>query len=91
MYQPVLKYHKNMRSLQIHTNLYKKNFTSFFIRYKKGKILSLPTKEIKANFDTDDLIFRKKFNLSSGTLLSLSSYIDNERGSAEYNSAESLH
>ena len=52
--------------------------------------LSLPTKEIKAKFNTDDLIFRKKINLPSGTLLSLSSYVDIECGSAEYNSAESL-
>ena len=31
---------------------------------------SLSTKERKAKFNTDDLIFRKKFNLPSGTLLS---------------------
>ena len=56
---------------------------------------SLSTKERKAKFNTDDLIFRKKFNSPSGTLLSLSSYVDTEcnsteRSSAEYNSAESL-
>ena len=45
---------------------------------------SLSTKERKANFNNNDLIFRKKFNLPSGTLLSA------ERSSNEYNSAESL-
>ena len=40
---------------------------------------SLATKERKAKFNTDDLIFRKESTLPSGTLLS-----------AEYNSAESL-
>ena len=51
---------------------------------------SLSTKERKAKFNTDDLIFRKKFSLPSGALLSLSSYVDIERSSAEYNSAKSL-
>ena len=46
---------------------------------------SLSIKERKAKFNTDDLIFRKESNLSSGTLLSLSSYVD-----IGYNSAESL-
>ena len=46
---------------------------------------SLSIKERKAKFNADNLIFRKESNLSSGTLLSLSSYVDNE-----YNSAESL-
>ena len=45
-------------------------------------------KETKAKFNTNDLIFRKKFNLPSGTLLSLSSYAEIECSSAEYNSAE---
>ena len=45
---------------------------------------SLSTKERKADFNNNDLIFRKKFNLPSGTLLSA------ERSSNEYNSAESL-
>ena len=40
---------------------------------------SLSTKERKAKFNANDLIFRKKFNLPSGTLLP-----------AEYNSAESI-
>ena len=53
-------------------------------------MLSLPTKERKTRFNTDDLSFQKKFNLSSGELLSVSSYFDIERSSAEYNSAESL-
>ena len=44
---------------------------------------SLSIKERKAKCNTDGLIFRKKSNLSSGTLLSLSSYVD-----IEYNSAE---
>ena len=49
------------------------------------------TEERKAKLNTDDLISRKKkFSLPSGTLLSLSSYVDIERSSAEYNSAESL-
>ena len=51
---------------------------------------SLSTKERKAKFNTDDLIFRKKFNLPTGTLLSLSSYVDIQCSSTEYNSAESL-
>ena len=42
-------------------------------------MLSLPTKERKAKFNTDDLIFRKKFSLPFGTQLS-----------AECKSAESL-
>ena len=46
---------------------------------------SLSIKERKAKFNTDDLIFKKESNLSSGTLLSLSSYVD-----IGYNSAESL-
>ena len=46
---------------------------------------SLSTKERKAKFNTDDLIFRKESNLPFRTLLSLSSYVD-----IECNSAESL-
>ena len=46
---------------------------------------NLSTKEIKAKFNTDDLIFRKESNLPFKTLLSLSSYVD-----IEYNFAESL-
>ena len=57
---------------------------------KRYDRLSLPTKEIKTKFNTDNLIFIKKINLPSGTLLSLSSYFDIECGSAKYNSAESL-
>ena len=45
---------------------------------------SLSAKERKAKFHTNDLIFRKKFKLPSGTLLSAG------RSSTEYNSAESL-
>ena len=49
------------------------------------------TEERKAKLNTDDLISRKKkFSLPSGTLLSLSSYVNIGRSSAEYNSAESL-
>ena len=48
-------------------------------------MLSLSTKERKAKFNTDDLIFRNESNLPSGTLLSLSSCAD-----IEYNSAGSL-
>ena len=47
-------------------------------------MLSLSTKERKAKFYTDDLIFRNKFSLPSGTLLSV------ERSFTEYSSAESL-
>ena len=47
-------------------------------------MLNVSTKNRKAEFNTIDLIFRKKFNLPSGTLLSA------ERSSNEYNSAESL-
>ena len=46
-------------------------------------MISLSLKERKAKFNTNDLILRKKSNLSSETLLSLSSYVD-------INSAESL-
>ena len=53
-------------------------------------MLGLSTKERKAKFNTDDMIFRKRFSLPSRTLLSLSSHVDIERSSAEYKSAESL-
>ena len=46
-------------------------------------MLSLLTKERKANLNTDDLIFRKKSNLPFGTPLSSSSYVDIENNSAE--------
>ena len=46
---------------------------------------NLSTKERKAEFNTNDLIFRKESNLPSATLLSLSSYVD-----IEYNFAKSL-
>ena len=46
---------------------------------------SLSIKERKKQFNTDNPIFRKESNLSSGTLLSLSSYV-----AVEYNSTESL-
>ena len=49
-------------------------------------MLSLSTKERKAKFNTDDLVFRKKFNLPSGT----PSGKPAERSSTEYNSAESI-
>ena len=39
---------------------------------------NLSTKETKAKFNIDDLIFRKKFSLPSVTLISLSSYVDIE-------------
>ena len=48
-------------------------------------MVSLSTKERKAKFNTDDLIFRNESNLTSGAALSLSSYDD-----IEYVSAESL-
>ena len=90
IYQPVLNYHKNMRSLSVHPNLFKTNFYFFFIQYKKRKMPSPSTKEKKAKFNTDDLIYLKKFSLPSETLLSLSSYVDIERSSAECNSTASL-
>ena len=46
---------------------------------------NLSTKERKAKFNTDDLVFRKESYLPTVTLLSLSSYVY-----IEYNSAESL-
>ena len=64
----------------MHLNHYKKNshfHFFFFIQYKKRKIPCLSTKEGKTKFNTDDLVFRKKINLPSGTLLST------ERSSAE--------
>ena len=64
-----------MWSLLVHLNHYKKNF----------KMPSLSIKERKVKFNTDYRIFRKESNLPSGTLMSLSSYVD-----IEYNSAESL-
>ena len=39
-------------------------------------MLSLLTRERKAKFNANDLIFRKESNLPFGTLLSLSSYVD---------------
>ena len=61
--QPFLSYHKNMQSLSVHPNYCKKSFYfSYFIQYKKRKMPSLSKKERKAKFNTDDLIFRKKFS-----------------------------
>ena len=42
------------------------------------KMSSLSIKERKAKLNKDYQIFRKESNLSSGTLLSLSSYVDIE-------------
>ena len=39
---------------------------------------NLSTKERKAEFNANDLIFRKESNLPPATLLSLSSYVDIE-------------
>ena len=47
-------------------------------------MLSIPTREREAKFNANNLIFRKKFNLPSGTLLSA------ECSSTKCNSAESL-
>ena len=47
-------------------------------------MLSLPRKEREAKFNANNLIFRKKFNLPSGTLLPA------ECSSAKYKSPESL-
>ena len=80
-----------MWPLFIYPDHYKKSFTFYFIYYKKGKMLGLPTKKKrKAKYNSNDLIFRKKFSLPYGTLLSLSSHVNIERSSAEYNSAKSL-
>ena len=51
-----------------YTQIIFKNFYVFFIQYKKGKMLSLPTKERKATVSNDDLIYRKKFSLLFGSL-----------------------
>ena len=79
IYQPFLNYRKNIWSHSVHPNNYKKYFYFFFIQYEKRKILCLSTKERNEKFKTNDLIFRKKINLPSGTLLS-----------AKCNSTESL-
>ena len=69
--------------------IFTKKIMFIFVQYnkkkKKRKMPNLSAKERKAKFNTDDLTFRKESNLSSRTLLSLSSYVD-----IEYNSAESL-
>ena len=68
-----------------------KSRLSYWVFWNKKVRKTKPTnKRNKMTWNTDDLIFRKKINLPSGTLLSLSSYVDIECGSAEYNSAESL-
>ena len=54
-----------------------KKILLFFILVQETKMSSLSKKERKVKFNTDDLIFRKKSNLSN--------YFD-----IEYNSAESL-
>ena len=61
----------------LYTQIIMKNFLLFFILVQETKMSSLSTKEKKVKFNTDDLIFRKKSNLSS--------YFD-----IEYSSAESL-
>ena len=73
-----------MQSLSVHSNQYKTFFLRFLLLYKNEKISRLSTNERKAKFNTNDLIFRKKIHLPSGTLLSA------ERSFTEYNSAESL-
>ena len=45
---------------------------------------SLSTKERKANFNNNDLIFRKKFNLSSGKLLSAESLADKSKQTVNF-------
>ena len=52
-------------------------------------MLGLSTKKRKAKFNTDDLTFRKTFNLSSGTPL-YAERSSTEQSSTEHNSAESL-
>ena len=66
----------------------KKN-TFFFIQYKKRKMQILSTKERKSKFNTNDLTFRKKFNLPSGTPLSAKCN-SIECSSTGYKSPESL-
>ena len=73
-----------MQLLTAHPNHHKKNFTFFSFSIRKEKTQSLPIKEREAKFNANDLIFRKKFNLPSGALLSA------ECSSAEYKSPESL-
>ena len=72
IYQPFLNDHRNMRSISMHLNHYKKNsyfYFFFFIQYKKRKMPSLSTKERKTKLNTDDLVFRKKFNLPWNTTI----------------------
>ena len=45
---------------------------------------SLSTKERTANFNNNDLIFRKKFNLHSGTLLSAESLADKSKQTVDF-------
>ena len=78
-----MNHHENMRLLSMHPNHYK-FFTSFSFSKRKEKMSSLSTKERKAKFNTNGLIFRKKFNLPSGTLLSA------EWNSIEHSSTKSL-
>ena len=80
IYQPFLNYIKTCNH-SLCTQIVIIFFPLFFL---------LSTKERKAKFNTDHLIFRKKSSLPFGTPLSVSSYVDIERSSAEYNSAESL-
>ena len=73
-----------MQLLSAHPNHHKKNFTFFSFSIRKEKTQSLPIKEREAKFNANDLIFRKKFSLPSGKLLSA------ERSFTEYKSPESL-
>ena len=63
--------------------------TFFFIRYKKKKCQFSQQKKEKEKFNTNDLIFRKKFNLPSGAPLSAECN-SIECSSTEYKSPESL-
>ena len=53
-----MNHHKNMQLLSMHPNHYK-FFTFFSFSKRKEKMSSLSTKERKAKFNTNGLIFRK--------------------------------
>ena len=78
-----------MRSLSVHPNHY--NFFFFFsFSIRKEKCHVYQQKKEKQNLILIIWFLEKKLWFTFGTLLSLSSYVDIERSSAEYNSAESM-
>ena len=53
-----------MSTLLVHTNHYKKRFYFFYFSIRSENLKPI-NKRKKSKFNTDDLIFRKKYNLSS--------------------------